>query len=112
MAAVKALEDPAYYQQQYQATAAARQQMSDDLQQLGLEVIPGVANFLLTFLPHQGPTAAEVTRRCRQWGVHLRDASNMGSQLGPHALRTAVKAPQQNQRIVAAIEKALQLIEA
>ena len=86
--------------------------MRHDLQQLGLEVIPGVANFLLAFLPHQGPTAAEVTRRCRQWGVHLRDASSMGSQLGLHALRTAVKSPQQNQRIVAAIEKALQLVGA
>lgn len=112
VAAVKALEDPVYYQQQYRATATAREQMRHDLQQLGLEVIPGVANFLLIFLPHQGPTAAEVTKRCRQWGVHLRDASSMGSQLGPHALRTAVKSPQHNQRIVAAIEKALQLVGA
>ncbi|MEC9476920.1 MAG: histidinol-phosphate transaminase [Planctomycetota bacterium] len=112
VAAVKALEDPAYYQQKYRATGAAREQLSLDLQQLGLEVIPGVANFLLTFLPENGPDAAQVVSSCRQRGVHLRDASNMGTHLGPHALRTAVKSTEQNQRIVSAIENALQPVSA
>ncbi|MEE2856969.1 MAG: histidinol-phosphate transaminase [Planctomycetota bacterium] len=107
VAAVKALEDPQYYQTQYQATAMARESMARDLQELGLEVIPSVANFLLTFLPPDGPTAAQVIERCRQSGVHLRDASNMGSALGTHSLRTAVKSPQQNQQIVKAIAGAL-----
>jgi histidinol-phosphate/aromatic aminotransferase/cobyric acid decarboxylase-like protein len=48
-----------------------------------------------------------VTAHCRLDGIHLRDACNMGSQLGSHALRTAVKSPDQNQQIVAAIERAL-----
>lgn len=108
VAAVKALEDPGYYQLQYEATAAARAQLGENLRGLGLEVIPGVASFLLTFLPPGGPSAAEVTERCRQHGVHLRDASNMGRQLGSHALRTAVKSPEENRQIVAALEDALQ----
>lgn len=112
VAAVRALEDTGYYQQQYRATAEARIQLREDLERHGLEVIPSVANFLLAFLPPQGPTAAEVTERCRQLGVHLRDAGNMGRQLGPHALRTAVKSPEQNQRIVAAIEQALLPVQA
>ncbi|MDE0960725.1 MAG: histidinol-phosphate transaminase [Planctomycetota bacterium] len=107
VAAVKALEDPEYYQRQYQATEKARESMARDLQKLGLEVIPSVANFLLIFLPSDGPTAAQVSERCRQSGVHLRDASNMGTSLGAHALRTAIKSPQQNQQIVAAIAQAL-----
>lgn len=107
VAAVRALEDTGYYQQQYQATGEARIKLAADLERLGLEVIPSVANFLLAFLPSQGPTAAEVIERCRQRGVHLRDAGNMGRQLGPYALRTAVKSPEQNQQIVEAIEQAL-----
>jgi histidinol-phosphate/aromatic aminotransferase/cobyric acid decarboxylase-like protein len=110
VAAVKALEDPDYYQAQYQATALARESMARDLQELGLEVIPSVANFLLTFLPADGPTAAQVIQHCRRSGVHLRDASNMGSALGTHALRTAVKSPQQNSQIVTAIAEALSTV--
>ena len=112
VAAVKALEDPEYYQRQYQATALARESLARDLQQLGLEVIPSVANFLLTFLPADGPTAAQVVQHCRRSGVHLRDASNMGSALGTHALRTAVKSPQQNPQIVTAIAEALATVQA
>jgi histidinol-phosphate/aromatic aminotransferase/cobyric acid decarboxylase-like protein len=108
VAAVRALEDSEYYQEQYRLTAEARIELGKGLERLGLEVIPSVANFLLTFLPSRGPTAAEVIERCRHLGVHLRDASNMGSQLGPRALRTAVKSSEQNHRIVAAIEQALQ----
>ena len=112
VAAVKALEDPEYYQRQYHATEMARESMARDLQELGLEVIPSVANFLLTFLPSGGPTAAQVIERCRRSGVHLRDACNMGSALGTHALRTAVKSPQQNQQIVKAIAEALSPVQA
>lgn len=111
VAAVKALDDPKYYQQKYQLTAEARDELADDLQQLGLEVIPGVANFLLTFLPENGPNAAKVAEKCRLLGVHLRDASNMGSQLGAHALRIAVKSTEQNQLIIAALKQVLQPIE-
>lgn len=107
VAAVKALEDPAYYRAKYEATHAAREELAEALGQLGLRVLPGVANFLLTFLPKDGPTAREVVARCRESGVHLRDAANMGSQLGAYALRTAVKSPAENERIVAAIKEAL-----
>ncbi|MGE4618580.1 MAG: histidinol-phosphate transaminase [Planctomycetota bacterium] len=108
VAAVKALEDPQYYQSQYEKTAALRNEFKQGLEQLGLAVIPGVANFLLTFLPSPGPDAAEVTRRCRELGVHLRDASNMGSQLGPYALRTAVKSAPENRRILEVLEQVLE----
>ena len=112
VAAVKALEDPEYYQRQYHATEMAREAMARDLQDLGLEVIPSVANFLLLFLPSDGPTAAQVIERCRRSRVHLRDACTMGSALGTHALRTAVKSPQQNQQIVKAIAQALSPVQA
>jgi histidinol-phosphate/aromatic aminotransferase/cobyric acid decarboxylase-like protein len=47
-----------------------------------------------------GPTAAAVVERCRQQGLFLRDAAAMGSQLGRHALRIAVKDAATNHRIV------------
>ena len=108
VAAVKALEDPQYYRQQYAATAAAREVLLEDLRELGLEVIPGVANFLLAFLPPDGPSAAQVTEQCRHHGVHLRDASNMGSGLGSHAIRIAVKSTEQNATIVETLAMVLQ----
>ena len=108
VAAVKALEDPQYYRQQYAATAAAREVLLEDLRELGLEVIPGVANFLLAFLPPDGPSAAQLTEQCRRYGVHLRDASNMGSGLGSHSIRIAVKSTEQNAVIVETLATVLQ----
>jgi histidinol-phosphate/aromatic aminotransferase/cobyric acid decarboxylase-like protein len=62
--------------------------------------VPGLANFLLCHLPKTGPSAAEVIRDCRGYGLFLRDASTMGSQLGAHAVRVAVKDSATNDRIV------------
>jgi len=52
------------------------------------------------------PDAAVVVAACRERGVFLRDAKLMGSQLGRHALRVAVKSAEQNAEVVSEIAQA------
>ena len=108
VAAVRALQDPDYYRARYAETARLREQLAAKLISLGLEVVPGVANFLLCHLPSGGPDAATVVRHCRERGLFVRDAGAMGSQLGSHALRIAVKDGETNQRMLTILAPALQ----
>jgi histidinol-phosphate/aromatic aminotransferase/cobyric acid decarboxylase-like protein len=107
IAAVKALADPDYYAHRYQQTHVLRQALAAELAKLpGIEVVAGVANFLLCHLPEAAPDAATVVTACRKSGVFLRDAGSMGKQLGRHAVRIAVKSAEENRAIVAAIAQA------
>jgi histidinol-phosphate/aromatic aminotransferase/cobyric acid decarboxylase-like protein len=108
VAAVRALQDADYYRARYAETATLREQLAAKLTELGLDVVPGVANFLLCHLPSDGPDAATIVRRCRERGLFLRDAGAMGSQLGSHGLRIAVKDGETNQRMMAILAPALQ----
>jgi histidinol-phosphate/aromatic aminotransferase/cobyric acid decarboxylase-like protein len=100
VAAVRALQDPAYYEARYTETGRLRGELAGELTSLGCEVIPGVANFLLCHLPPTWPNAAAVVTRCREEGVFLRDASPMGAQLGDRTMRVAVKDGASNRRVV------------
>jgi histidinol-phosphate/aromatic aminotransferase/cobyric acid decarboxylase-like protein len=100
VAAVLALQDPEYYARRYAETHRLREQLAAGLAALGVEALPGVANFILCHLPPDGPTAATVVARCRERDLFLRDASAMGSRLGPHALRLAVKDEATNRRML------------
>ena len=106
LAAVRALQDPDYYAARYGETAALRKRLVSGLESLGWEIIPGIANFVLCHLPSGGPTAAAVVQRCREHGLFLRDAAAMGSQLGTHALRIAVKDAASNRRIIEVLSTA------
>jgi histidinol-phosphate/aromatic aminotransferase/cobyric acid decarboxylase-like protein len=107
LAAVRALQDPDYYHARYAETAILRLQLAAQLRTLGLAVIPGVANFLLCHLPPNGPDAATVVNRCREHNLFLRDAAAMGSRLGTHALRIAVKDAETNRRMLQILSTAL-----
>lgn len=100
VAAVRALEDPDYYQSRYGETAQLREQLAQDLVRMGWEIVPGVANFLLCQLPPTWPTAAVLVKCCREQGLYLRDAGPMGANLGERALRIAVKDEVTNQRMI------------
>jgi len=113
VAAVAALQSPDYYANRYRETHELREVLAADLeQQCGLDVVPGVANFLLCHLGEGMPTAAEVVASCRAHGVFLRDAQGMGANLGARTIRTAVKGPDDNARIVAAIRAAVACVSA
>lgn len=107
VAAVRALQDPGYYAARYVETAALREGLAAQLRLLGWEILPGIANFLLCHLSNNGPDAASIVHRCREQELFLRDAAMMGSRLGTHTMRIAVKDAATNQRMVAIIRQAL-----
>lgn len=100
VAAVQALEDPAYYQARYAETHALRADLLAALAPLGWDLVPSVTNFILCHLPGDGPEAASLIAECRRRGLFLRDTSNMGSELGQRTLRVAVKDAATNRRTV------------
>lgn len=108
IAAVRALEDPAYYRACRDRTHALRRSLEIELRdRLGVEVIPSVANFLLFHLASHHPSAASVIARCRERGLFLRDASGMGRSLGGRAIRIAVKDEPTNRRMVEILRSVL-----
>ena len=100
VAAVHALGDPSYYAARYADTHALRDNLASELGSLGWSVVPGIANFVLCHLNHDGPPACEVVRRCREDGLFVRDAGALGASLGAHAIRVAVKDAATNRRMV------------
>ena len=91
MAACAALRSLPYYERRWRETKELRSELFTALQALGWRVFPGCANFLLCELPEHGPTSAEVVHRARTLGLFVRDVQQMGTSLGPRALRVAVK---------------------
>lgn len=108
VAAVRALENQSYYIARYLQTQMLRAEMVSGLKQIGIrEIVPGVANFVLFHLHPDHPTSAEVVNACREHNVFLRNVANMGTNVGPRALRTAVKDRKTNARILATLETIL-----
>ena len=109
VAAVAALNAETYYADRYAETHSLREQLVEALRRhTDLEVIPGVANFVLCHLPHGGPDGEQVCDRCRASGVFLRNASTISPRLGRHALRIAVKDQNANRRIVETLSSVLE----
>jgi histidinol-phosphate/aromatic aminotransferase/cobyric acid decarboxylase-like protein len=108
VAAVRALEDPAYYAEKYAQTHFYREKLIRALRSLGIgEIMPGCANFVMCHLGPDHPTAAELVKQARESGVFLRDVASMGTNLGARALRIAVKAPNVGQIVLDTLETAL-----
>jgi histidinol-phosphate/aromatic aminotransferase/cobyric acid decarboxylase-like protein len=98
VAAVNALHDPDYYAEQYRETHRQRGELMHRLSELGFEITPAVANFLLCQLPPGSIHAADLVKRCRARNLFLRDVSNMG--VRANAVRIAVKDGETNRRMV------------
>jgi histidinol-phosphate/aromatic aminotransferase/cobyric acid decarboxylase-like protein len=105
VAAIEALGDRDYYEARWRETDRLRQQLEDELGTLGWRVVQGCANFVLTQLPGGGPTAGEVVARCREHGVFVRDAANMGAGFGDRAIRVAVKDGSTQGRLVEVLRR-------
>jgi len=106
IAAVRALADPGYYELRWKETAALRGELATGLAEAGA-VTESVANFVLLTLPPDGPTAPEVVARCRAEDVFLRDLSALSPAFEGRTVRSAVRSPDENGRIMRAVLAAL-----
>ncbi len=107
VAAVHALQDPAYYQRCYRETILLREQLACRLSEFqAFEIIPGAANLVLCHLKENAPGAESLIERCQLHGLFLRNVRNMGSQLGDRAIRIAVKDPLTIERMIQTLAKA------
>ena len=105
-AAIAALKDAPYYKQKYSETHELRNDLKQKLFDLGIvEVIEGVANFLLFFLPDHFPTKDIFLKYCKRQNLFLRDVQNMGESLGDNAIRIAIKDKSTNNKMIDIIEK-------
>jgi histidinol-phosphate/aromatic aminotransferase/cobyric acid decarboxylase-like protein len=107
IAAVRALENPGYYQQKHRETARLRMDLTARLAELGLEVVPGSANFQLCHIAAAGPDAGTLIRGCQSAGLFLRDVRGMGSGFSTHTFRIAVKDAATNQQAVKILRRQL-----
>ena len=108
LAAVRALENPAYYAGRYAETHALRAALAAGVRELspaaGVEC--GVTNSILVRLPPGGPTAAALAARCRVRGLFIRDlGSNSG--FAGRTVRLAVKDAATQTRMLAILAAAL-----
>ncbi|MFJ9176007.1 aminotransferase class I/II-fold pyridoxal phosphate-dependent enzyme [Streptomyces sp. NPDC102360] len=112
LAAVAALREPAYYTDHWLRTHALRSRLATELAELGegVTVEEGVANFLNLTLPHGGPSAARLVAECRRHDVYLRDLSPLSSAYEGRTVRIAVRDTDENARIVAACQAALDVL--
>jgi len=112
LAAITALQDEGYYNIKYHETQLLREKMRLDLIRIGMkEVIAGVANFLLCYLPASIPSASDFIEHCKAHNLYIRDVSAMGTTLGNGVLRIAVKDKKTNERIIIIMQQIMMKID-
>jgi histidinol-phosphate aminotransferase len=100
-AAVAALDDSAHLQAAIRLNRDGLRQLESGFEKLGLSWIASVGNFVAL---DTGQDAAAVYERLLQQGVIVRPVANYGL---PHHLRVTVGLPEENERFLSAIERAL-----
>ena len=103
-----ALKENHYYEKCYEQTHLLRADFSNELMKFGsIEVLQSKANFVLCYLPENGPSAAMVVSKCVEMGLYLRDVSNMGKNFDKHTIRIAIKDKETNQKMLKIIKQVL-----
>ena len=106
VAAVRALEDAAYYEECYRTTHLLRTEMREALRAIGIrDIVPSEANFLMFHLDGCHPPGEQVIEQARKAGVFIRGVASMGSNLDSRALRIAIKDPPGNERILQTLQR-------
>jgi histidinol-phosphate aminotransferase len=101
-AAVAAFEDDGYFKQQCQQVVEAREQLSQQLQELGFEPMSSAANFL--FVRHPERDAADLAAGLRQHGVVVRHFRQPRIE---QYLRITVGTLEENSALISALRSAL-----
>jgi threonine-phosphate decarboxylase len=78
--------------------------LQDSLRGLGLQPIPSMVNFILVDIRPSGLTSDLLAERTMRGGVLVRDCQSFG--LGKSYIRVAVRNRSENERLIAALEKA------
>ncbi|MBK3519368.1 aminotransferase class I/II-fold pyridoxal phosphate-dependent enzyme [Carboxylicivirga marina] len=112
-AAILALKDEEYYEKCYAETHILRDEFINELSKnYFVEVTPSVANYVLCHLPLDGPNAEFIIEKCRERGLYLRDVSNMGSHIGNHIIRIAIKDRDTNNQMLKILQEVLACVHA
>jgi len=98
-AAIASFEDQDYFQQTCQRIISSREQVSEQLQNLGFEVLPSQANFV--FARHSNRPAQELSLALREQGLIVRHFKKPRID---EFLRITIGTEQQNELLIAALE--------
>ena len=105
IAAIAALNNPGYYTNQYTEIHRKRHEMTEHLKKLNFDVLPGVANFILAFLPQDtAHSSLTFVDACKAKGVFIRDARSMDL---VDAVRFGIRTAAENERIIKCVEEVL-----
>ncbi len=108
IAAVIALKDYKYYEKCYEETHTLRDEFSKELMKINsIKVVQSRANFILCYLPKNGPNAEIVVSKSKEYGLFIRDVSNMGTNFDKYTIRIAIKDRETNQKIIKILKKVL-----
>lgn len=94
-AAIASFKDEAYFQQTCTQVIDSREQLVEQLQQLGFDVLPSVANFV--FARHRDKSASAIAGELREQGLIVR---HFNKPRIDQFLRITVGAPKDNQLLV------------
>lgn len=100
-AALAALDDEEHVRKSRENNEAGKAFLAREFRRLGLEFLPTVANFFLVFTPCEG---VKVFQDLQPLGVIVRPMGGWGY---PNAVRVSIGTPEQNARLVGALEKVL-----
>ncbi|WP_305041330.1 threonine-phosphate decarboxylase CobD [Geoalkalibacter sp.] len=106
-AAHACLAEEAFRRQTWELIPQWREQLQRGLEELGLRVFSSSANYLLARLGEGAPSATQVSAGLREKGILLRDCSNFPG-LDQRYVRAAVRLPDENRRLLAALRLILQ----
>jgi histidinol-phosphate/aromatic aminotransferase/cobyric acid decarboxylase-like protein len=109
IAAIAAMNDPAYYTRRWRETHNLRDQLAAQLRTLNFGVFEGVINSLLCRLPANAPSAHDLVMACRTQGIFIRDCSTISRTLAHRWIRIAVKDVSSNEKIVHALARSIMI---
>jgi len=72
-----------------------------------IKVVQSRANFILCYLPKNGPNAEIVVSKSKEYGLFIRDVSNMGTNFDKYTIRIAIKDRETNQKMIKILNKVL-----
>lgn len=101
LAGVAALSDRVYAERTVQAVRAARQELRSELSTLGLDPSPSETNYVLCRVRD----AASLERSLRIRGIAVRNCDSFTGLEPNRFLRFAVRSPEENRRLVAALSQ-------